>query len=170
MAKTPFGGAVTGFGLGKPDIDFNVDFSNATWNTLGAHQILAVTGLVRIKLIIYFATAITSVSTYTDIKLGIPSNDDELRTYINAESISAGEFWAYSGSGSGYKTIYSSKDYNNTGTNQAILKEPLMDFVCGGEDIEYSLTNVAPTAGTINVIAWYQALSSGATVVQGDGS
>lgn len=163
MSKSPFSPNI--LGEGKPNINFEVDFSNSTWNTTGSHQLLEVTGLARVKLLIYFKTTITSASTYADLYLGIPSNDDELRTYINTESITAGDFWGYSGSGSGYSSFRAINDYTN-----GITHEPIMDFLSSDIDIEYTIQTQPITGGTMQVFAWWQALTNNGNVTQGDGS
>ena len=150
--STPFTPKI--LGQGEPDIRFDVDFSKSKWNTLGRHQLLKITGLVRCQLIIFFKTAMGTVGSYPDIELGTALVDDCLRAYINVEAITGNDFW-----GTGGAQVFEELNSYNA----------IMDFVTT-TDTTYTILTNAPLSGLWEILAWYSPISSGSSVEIGNGT
>ena len=78
MAKTPFSSSASGAKFGTPDLQFSIDFSNATWDGVGTHQLLSVTGFVRILFTARVTTSVSYPGSIGNIQLGLTSDTDYL--------------------------------------------------------------------------------------------
>lgn len=147
--RTPYSTGVLGQGL--PDIQFDVDFSSATWDGVGNHQLLAVSGgAVRIILIIRCKTSVSYPGSVGNIFFGFATDTDYLATTV-AGNLYVEDVLVGSPSADGYGS------------------DVRMDFICT-EEVLYTLETTSPDTGVFEVSVWYEPITSGATVTQGDGS
>lgn len=125
------------------------DFSSATWNTVATHEILTVTGLVRVRIIPVCTVDLTGASA--TIALGVEGAATTFIAATTGTDIDAGEIWL--GTTPAGQFAYSS----------------VVDRVVQGLDIGYVVATAALTAGAITFHVWWDPLETGATVVAGAG-
>jgi hypothetical protein len=136
----------------------DVPFTSATWNTVGSHEILTVTGAVRI-LILPLVTANIAGATAT-LVLGDETTSSSLIASTTAANLALGEWWVDS---SDTRTIVRNGRINGADGGY-------IDFVVGnGKDIGYTIGTAALTAGSIRFYVWWVPLSDDGLVVPGLG-
>ena len=132
-----------------------IDLSDSTWNTVATHELLTVTGLVRVRMVA--EVTVTGDDTTGDtstIQLGVESDTDAFIAATQVDDLLAGEIW------------YDATPTTVTDTTSTVV----IDKIVNAEDIGIEIAGEAATAGTIRVHTWWEPLSSGSTVVAGDGS
>lgn len=131
-------------------LTITVDFASATWNTQATHEILTVTGLVRVR-ILPVCTENLAGATAT-LTLGVEGAANAFIASTTGTDIDAGELWI---------------DATPTTTNEAY--STLIDRIVYGVDIGYEIGTAALTDGTIVFYVWWDALSSDGNVTAGAG-
>jgi len=127
------------------------DFTSATWNTVATHELLTVTGTVRIRLLAVCTGTLTSGGA-GQIQLGHESDTDLYIAATDESAITTGDLWN-----------------STTNTAENPLSTAIFDRVVNGLDIGYEITGGAMTGGTIVFYCWWEPLTSGATVAAGAG-
>ena len=133
--------------------EVTADFSSATWNTVAAHEIVTVTGAVRVKIIPRCTSSITAGGAITLI-LGTETTTDGLILSTDATTIDSGMFWL---------TATPSHLAAHSST------VPLDFIIANGQDIGYTVGTSAGTGGTILFDVWWEAISSNGNCVAGAG-
>lgn len=131
-----------------------VDLSNATWNTVAKHEILTVTGLVRLRILAEITVEgdDTSGNTAT-IQLGTESASNNFIAATQVDDLAVGELW--------YDATPTVKVDNTSSI--------LLDKIVSGEDVGYEIAGEAAVAGTIIFHCWWEALNATGAVVAGAG-
>lgn len=129
------------------------DMTSATWNTVAAHEIAVVTGLVRVQIVARVTDTVITTGTNGTIVLGWEGATTSMIGSTLADALVTNELW--------YDT--SPTTVGDT-FNNAVL-----DFVVNGADIGYTIGTNAATAGEIEFLVFWVPLSSGATVTAGAG-
>lgn len=126
------------------------DFALATWNTVAAHEILTVTGDVRILCIPKIVTTVTGATgTYV---LGV---EGETTAWIASTAVAA---------------MTATKAWLGTTPAATFALTSFLDrIVVGGADVGYTIGTAAATAGKIEFYAWWEPLTPGSMVVAGAG-
>jgi len=142
--------------IGLPDLTITVDLSNATWNTVGTHEIATVTGLVSV----YISCTCTETLTGADnISYGVAGNLTFFGGSVAKTDLVAGDVWAAAATTAG-RDIVGAIGAAGTGIQRATLNTL---------DIGYEILTNAATDGTIKFHVWWEALEPGASVVAGAG-
>lgn len=130
------------------------DLSSATWNTVAAHEIATVTGLVRVAIIAQVTVTGDDTSGNTStIALGVAGSTSAMIAATDVDDLLAGELW-----------------YDATPTTIVeAYGTAVLDFIVNGVDIGYTIAAEAATAGTIVFHVFWEGISSGAAVSAGTG-
>lgn len=134
--------------------EVTANLASATWNTVAAHEIATVTGLVRVAIIARVATTgdDTSGDTAT-IALGVAGATTSIIAATKVDALAAGELW-----------------YDATPTTVVdTYANAVLDFVVNNVDIGFTIGGEAATAGVIVFHIFWEAISSGAAVSAGVG-
>jgi hypothetical protein len=136
-------------------LSVEVDLSEETWNTVADHQLLEVTGLVRMRIIAEVTTTgdDTSGNTAT-IQLGTASATDGFIAATEVDDLAEGELF------------YDATPTVKFDTTSSVV----IDKIVSGEDIYTEIAGEAATAGVILFHVWWEPLKSGSSVIAGDGS
>jgi len=129
----------------------NALMTSATWNAKTAHEILAVSGTNRIRIIPYCTTGI-ACSAGGLFRLGDSITTNGLIANTTGVGIDTGEYWFHASSVSNTKNLA----YNH-----------VIDVITN-LDIGYTITS-ATTAGNLRFLCWWEPLEAGATVAAGAG-
>lgn len=151
--KTPFSSSKVPF-WSLPDIDKEVGFSSATWNTVAIHTLLVVTGVVALYIIPVTTQDIAGGGT---IQLGYEAAESTTDAFLGATTgttMDTGEIWMTGNS-------------RHAAQFSQVMSQPLLASDC---NIVYEIKTSAFTAGKIKFKVWWKALSEGATVVEGSGA
>jgi len=132
-------------------IRITADMASATWNTDATHEILTVTGLVRVVILAECTESL--VGAGATISLGTEAVADAWIADTTADDIDAGQLW-----------YDAAAHVTNINTATAIV-----DKVVIGEDIGYEIDTAALTDGTMVFHCWWQPISAGSVVVAGAG-
>lgn len=132
-------------------ITVNALLSSATWNTAAAHEILAVSGSCRIK-IIPRITADLAGSAGGTITLGTSASAAGILSATTTTGLDASEYWFY-GTAASNTSCPNFHDVTDIITNL---------------DIGYTLTSTT-TNGNIRFYAWWEPLEANASVAAGAG-
>jgi hypothetical protein len=131
-----------------------VDLSEETYNTVATHEILTVTGLVRLRILpVVTVDGDDTTGDTANISLGHESDTDNFIAATDVDDLAAGELWL-----------------NATPTEVAIDFTSIIDKIVNGVDVGYEITGEAATAGTIVFHCWWEPLDANGNVVAGDGS
>ncbi|MFA5731859.1 MAG: hypothetical protein WC934_07630 [Acidithiobacillus sp.] len=131
-----------------------VDLSNATWNTVATHELLTVTGLVRLRILAEVTVEGDDTSGNTSkIQLGTESASNNFIAATDVDDLAVGELW------------YDATPTLKVDTTSTIL----IDKIINGEDVGYEITGEAAVAGTIVFHCWWEALNATGAVVAGAG-
>lgn len=139
-----------------------VDFTSATWNTVGTHELFTVTGLCQVATAYFIPTSLTSAGAPT-LSFGIEGattayNTAQLHTvYSTLNHVRSGALSPASTVQWGELTT----------TAQSALNGGLM--ILNGPDIGYEILIAAMTGGAIDAYCFWTPLESGASVVLGAG-
>jgi len=136
-------------------IALSVDLTSATWNTQAAHEILTVTGAIKLRVLVECTEALTGAGA--TIELGTANNTAEIIAQTTGTDIDATEIWK--DATPDVETVVGA----NTGIREAI--------VVGGTDVGYTVGTAALTDGTLIFHIWWTALdATGAAVVGAGGA
>lgn len=131
------------------------DFTSATWNTAASHEILDVTGLVRVRIVPDVVSNVgTGASDSATISFGTDANATLFLGATTATALDADEIWQ------------STTPASNV---SSIAKSSVIDYVINNDDIGYTIGTSATTAGSIVFHCWWEPLQSGASVSAGAG-
>lgn len=135
------------------------NMENATWNTVATHEILTITGAVRLQVWAVCTEGMTSAggAGASEIRFGSETST-QLLGYTNDADWSANTFVVFS-NGSGGGSVF---DLQLTPT---VIKEILLY----NEDFGYEIANYALTDGTIEFHCVWWPMRTSATVVAGAG-
>lgn len=130
-------------------------FSSATWNTVAAHEIAAITGAVRILILPQCTGTLTSSGGNATIILGDETTTNSIIASSDAEALATGEWWA-----------------DATMTRTLLTKTLIngLDLVIGaGKDIGYTIGTEALTGGSIVFHIFWVPLDATGAVAAGAG-
>lgn len=130
------------------------DMSSTTWNTAATHEILTVTGTVRLRIVCECTEAITEASDTGMIQLGIAGTTNAFIGATTGSALAVNELW--------YDTTPTTK-YDTTST--VVLDK----IVSGGVDVGYEIATTDFTNGEITFYCFWEPLSSTGAVVAGAG-
>ena len=131
-------------------IKVTADLTSATWNTIQAHEILQVTGEVRILMIPKIRiAAVGATGTYI---LGV---DGATSSWIGSTAVAAMLI----------DTVWLSTTPAKTFATTSVLDR----VVSGGADVGYTIGTAAATAGAIDFYCWWEPLTPGSVVLPGLG-
>lgn len=136
-------------------IQVTADMASTTWNTVATHEILTVTGTVRVRMIIECTENIADADNTGMIQLGVAGATDAFIGATTGTAIDANDLW--------YDTTPTTT-YDTTSTC-------LIDkVVTGGVDIGYEISTTDFTNGELKFYVWYEPISSTGAVTAGTGS
>lgn len=127
------------------------DMAVAGWETVATHEILTVTGNVRVKIVPVCTGDLTSAGV-AGIQLGVAGTTNAFVANTTATGIDNGEAWL-----------------SNTPAFSYAVTSVVDAVVSGGTDVGYEIDTAALTGGSIVFHCWWQPLSSGGAVVAGAG-
>lgn len=129
------------------------DLTSATRNTVAAHEIAVVTGLVRVQIVARVLDTCDDAGGTGTIILGWDGSTSAIIGSTTLGDLVTGELW-----------------YDTTPTTTGdTFANVVKDFVVNGSDIGYTIGTEAGTAGEIEFLVFWVPLSSGATVTAGAG-
>lgn len=135
------------------------DFSSATWNTVGLHEIATVTGMVHMVIIPELVTDLDDGGLGTAfLSLGqepLGSNIIGATAITNFQTTNEGLVWVNTSSSSRFATR---------------IEMDMLDIVSPfGYDIGYEISVAALTAGLMKFHIYWESVGSGGSVVAGLG-
>lgn len=131
------------------------DLSSATWNTVAAHEIALVSGLVRVAIIAEVTTTGDDTSGNTStISLGWAGTVAGMIAATEVDDLAAGELWY---------------DATPTTTGDA-YSSVVLDYIVNDLDIGFTIAGEAATAGVIVFHVFWEAIADGASVSAGAGA
>lgn len=148
---------VAGLALNQNSTNYiavTADFTNATWNTVAAHEILTVTGAVHLIILPEVAGSVTSGGVPGMI-LGDETTTNSLIATGDVTALATGEWW-----------------FDTTYTRTVGLRAQInaLDFVvANGKDIGYTITANALTGGSIVFHCWWEPINATGSVAAGAG-
>lgn len=132
-------------------IAVTADLSSATWNTVAAHEILTVTGAVRVRILPICTSSVTSGGAITGI-LGTETTTNGMITSTDLTTLDAGMAWL------------------SATPSHLYAKTAVLDFIiANGQDVGYTIGSNAATGGIIVFHVWWEPLNSTGAVVAGAG-
>lgn len=139
------------------------DFSNATWQGGGSHEIVTVTGTVHLVIVPVCTETLADADDLATLTLGVEGDADFLIPSTGAagesgNTISADMIWLDTA------TAYAAfkGDYSSVGLNR-------LDFVCHNRDVGYTVGGTGLTDGTIVFHVFWEPISAGAIAAAGAG-
>lgn len=135
-----------------------IDFSLAAWNTVGTHEVFAITSPVVYRVYYYITQSVTSGGAAT-IQFGVQSDTTYYapnQTYANLVANRA----MRNGTTGATRFIQHRSEYVDTGGEVAVFDN---------SDAGYEILTAALTGGTIRAICYWTALDNGGLVVAGSG-
>lgn len=130
-----------------------VDFSSDTWNTVGTHELLTVTGLNRIMIIPEVTETPSLVgATPTTICLGHESDSDNFIGDTTVSELADGELWL-----------------DTSPTEVVFDMTSAVDKIVNGVDVGYELKVGDLSDGTVVFHCWSEQLNSTGAIVAGAG-
>lgn len=156
-------------------IHLPVSFASATWNkTATSHEILTVTGNVRVKIFPVCTTSLTvAAGGGGSISLGIAGDTDYYLPGIVVTEIDGGEIWtgvtSYINTSLPMESGVTGATAHFAGTNGSPPKAILDYVVTNGVDIGYCLNSKNCNAGVIQFHVWWEPLTPGSFVTAGAG-
>lgn len=138
----------------KNYIPVTVDLSEEGWDEVATHELLTITGLVKLTIIpeVTVEGDDTTGNTAT-ICLGHASDSDNFIADTQVDDLAAGEVWL-----------------DATPTEVAGDLSSIISKYVNNVDVGYELKGEEPIAGTIIFHCWWQPINSSANVVASDGS
>jgi hypothetical protein len=135
-------------------IQVTADMGTTTWNTVATHEILTVTGTVRVRMLIECTESIADADNTGMIQLGVAGATNAFIAATTGTAIDANDLW--------YDTTPTTT-YDTTST--CLLDK----VVTGGVDIGYEIATTDFTNGTLVFYCWWEPISSDGAVVAGTG-
>lgn len=136
-------------------LSVTADMSSATWNTVGVHEVFAITGGVRMKIVPECISSLTGGAGAT-ICLGVESTTDAFIADTDVTLIDTGEVWDTAVDG----TITKYGD-----ASAMMLEKKVFD----GLDVGYEVKVDALTGGVIKFHCWWIPENATGSVVAGTG-
>jgi len=144
-------------------IALSVDLTSATWNTQAAHEILTVTGNIRLKVMVECTETLTDAADAATLTLGDEISVAAMIASTSAagagaaNQLDAGEFWM---------------DNSPADVSPVASSSALLDFVVlQGADVGYTVGGSALLDGTLVFHMWWTPLdATGAAVVGAGGA
>ncbi|MGH9462010.1 MAG: hypothetical protein ACRD1X_12375 [Vicinamibacteria bacterium] len=142
-------------GLFRRKLKLSVDFENATWNTVAAHEVFIVTGMVDAFVMAYIKESLTSGGGAT-----FAFGHEATTTYFTANIAVA--------------SLVANRVIVSGGLTQGavhLLAHPSQAHhsIFHGVDLGYTIGTAAMTNGTIEFYAYWNPLSPGAKIELGAG-
>ena len=139
------------------------DMTSATWNTVAAHEIATVTGMVRAQIIVEVTATVVTTGTNGTIALGFEGNTSAIFSATALDAALTGDVFS-AVYGSAATTPASGADA------QSALTHAIFDVVVvAGKDIGYTIATNAATTGTLTFHVWWTPLDSTGAVTAGAG-
>ena len=156
MVNNLRGGGLTA--LAANYIAVEADLSATAWKTVASHEVLTVTGLVRLRIWIECTKTLTDAADAADIQFGLEGATNALIGATNAAgksggTISVGELW------------YDTSPTTVWDTTANVV----LDFIVNGLDVGYEITGAALTDGKLVFHCVWEPLNASANVVAGAG-
>lgn len=127
------------------------DLTSATWNTVASHEILTVTGAVRVRILPICSGSVTSGGAITGI-LGTETTTNGMIASTDLTTLDAGMAWL------------------SATPSHLYAKTSVLDFIiANGQDVGYTIGSNAATGGTIVFHVWWEPLNSTGAVAAGAG-
>lgn len=136
-------------------LSVTADFTSATWNTVAAHEIATVTGMVHLVIIPEVTGAPTSAGSAATLVLGDETTTNSIIAATDAENLATGEVW------------FDTTDTRTLAAKSIFEKTDVV--VGGGKDIGYTVGTEALTGGSIVFHMWWWPISSTGAVAAGAG-
>lgn len=139
------------------------DMTSATWNTVAAHEIATVTGMVRMQIIVEVTATVITTGTNGTIALGFEGNTSAIFSATALDAALTGDVFS-AVYGSAATTVASGAEA------QSSLTHAIFDVVVvTGKDVGYTIATNAATTGTLTFHVWWQPLDSTGAVTAGAG-
>ncbi len=139
------------------------DMTSATWNTVAAHEIAAVTGAVRLKILVETTATIVTTGTNGTMALGFAGNTASIFSATALDAALTADVWT-AVYGSAATTVVGGMDA------QSALTSALFDVVVvGGIDAGYTIATNAATTGTLTFHVYWTPLDATGAVTAGAG-
>jgi len=152
----PTYGSLRGAGLSYNQPNFlsvTADMTSATWNTQASHEILTVTGVVRVRIVPYCTGTLTDTGDAGTIQLGVDGDTDAFIAVTDSDDIVTNELW---------------HDATPTTFTDATT-DAVRDFIVSDKDIGYEIGGEALTGGSLVFLVWWDPLSSDGNCSAGAG-
>ena len=147
--------AMAGFYNSGNYLAVTADLTNATWNTVAAHEIATVTGAVRMLILPQCTSTVVTTGTNGTFILGDETNTSSLIASSLLDALATGEWWV---------------DATITRTLVTRSQMNALEFVIGnGKDIGYTIGTNAATNGTIVFHIWWVPIDATGAVAAGAG-
>lgn len=131
----------------KNSLTVTVSFTSATWNTVGTHEVLDITGAVFLQI---FPVCQGDLTGAGSIQLGTDTSTNAMVASTVATNINNGEIWA------------------SATPSANLAKVSFIDQIVTG-DVGFEITGSALTGGTLLFVVFWEPAASGSTVVAGAG-
>lgn len=139
------------------------DMTSATWNTVAAHEIATVTGMVRMQIIVEVTATVITTGTNGTIALGYEGNTSAIFSATALDAALTGDLFS-AVYGSAATTVASGAEA------QSSLTHAIFDVVVAtGKDVGYTIATNAATTGTLTFHVYWQPLDSTGAVTAGAG-
>jgi len=126
--------------------------SSATWNTVAAHEIAVVTGMVRMRVIPEVTASLTGATT--TIALGYATTVAAMLAATTGTALDATEIWQHATAANNLPGVATSS---------------IQDFIINSDDVGYTIAGGSATAGQIIFHIWWEALNATGAVTAGAG-
>ncbi len=136
-------------------LSVTADLTSVTWNTVAAHEIATVTGMVHLLIIPEVTGTVTSGGGAATLVLGDETTADSIIASTDSEALATGEVWFDTTT---TRTLAATSIYEKTNI-----------VVGGGKDIGYTIGTEALTGGSIVFHMWWRPISATGAVVAGAG-
>lgn len=123
------------------------DFTQAAWNSVGTHEIITVNGQVRVRIIPVCTATLTSGGAAT-MQFGTAASTSLYIGPTVFSDLQTDRYW-----------LTATPD-----TRYAFSE--VFDQILSNIDVGYEIAGAAMTAGTINFLVWFEALSAGGSTAQ----
>lgn len=143
--------------LGTPDLTVEVNFSSATWNTVGTHELFTVTGICHCKLLMYCTESLLGGG---NLQVGHALDTDLFQVSTAQVDFDIGELVNVVG----VPTETCAAVLDGFTANGAIR-----EFIVYDTDIGLEITVLPATSGKIVFCLWWSAITAGATITVGVG-
>ena len=139
------------------------DMTSATWNTVAAHEIAAVTGMVRMSIIVETTATVVTVGTNGTMALGFAGNTSSIFSATALDAAVTGDIWT---------AVYGSAATTVVGgaESQSSLTSAIFDVtIVNGTDVGYTIATNAGTTGDLTFHIYWVPLDATGAVTAGAG-